>query len=270
MPRVPTVVTDDDPFEFLEDFDTVIVIDDSASMISPAKGNFEMRQPQTWDQTRWNQVSDCLSAIVPICTRYDSDGIDLHFINRRSRTPAPEGKPADGFYNITTAQGVRNIFSEVQPCGGTKTGLTLRRILTPYMARYRRLGSDWSPIKPMNIIVITDGAAKDDLEGTIKEFAKKLDDSDAPSHQVGIQFFQVGEWDGATEALHQLDDGISNCRDMVDTVTFDASRSGGHCLTADAILKTVLGAVNRRLDRKTLSAVQGKPRRSASGLHRFF
>lgn len=107
--------------------------------------------------------------------------------------------------------------------------------------------------KPMNIIVITDGVPTDDVESPIIAAARKLDKLDAPAWQVGIQFFQVGEERGAAEALGDLDDQLSvtgDVRDMVDTVPW----KGGQGLTADKIMKCVLGAVHRRWDRKDLSA----------------
>ena len=35
--------------------------------------------------TRWNQVSKILGEIAPVCTKYDDDGIDIHFLNQRDR-----------------------------------------------------------------------------------------------------------------------------------------------------------------------------------------
>lgn len=54
---------------------------------------------------------------------------------------------------------------------------------------------------------------------------------------------------GARKHLAGLDDELAQlgggCRDIVDTVPF----AGGRALSAEGNLKTVLGAVNRRLDR---------------------
>ena len=111
----------------------------------------------------------------------------------------------------------------------------------------------------MNLIVLTDGVPSDDVESVLLSAAKKLDKLDAPPFQVGVQFFQVGNEEGAKEALEELDDGLSELveggvRDIVDTVTWTGGRSsseGGIGLTGDAILKVCLGSVIRRLDRRS-------------------
>lgn len=105
----------------------------------------------------------------------------------------------------------------------------------------------------MNLIVITDGVPTDDVESALILAAKKLDKLEAPAWQVGVQFFQVGKDESARQHLKQLDDELSDIaggeiRDMVDTVPFMSTDGGA--LTGEGILKVVLGAVNRRLDRK--------------------
>lgn len=67
----------------------------------------------------------------------------------------------------------------------------------------------------------------------------------------------VGRDEAAKKHLKQLDDELADIakddelRDIVDTVPFTGS--AGTQLSGDGILKVVLGAVNRRLDRKKSS-----------------
>ena len=71
----------------------------------------------------------------------------------------------------------------------------------------------------------------------------------------------MGEEYGAAEALQDLDDGIasmSGVRDIVDTVPWKSQNGGSSGLNAEGILKVVLGAVNKRLDRKRVS-LDGRP-----------
>ena len=231
-PTMHTLV--DDPFAFLSTFDTVFLVDDSGSMAGRS----------------WRETEAALRAITPVCTAHDADGIDIYFLNHSVN--------GGSFCNVTSTDAIEEIFSKVRPGGGTPTGIRLHQILKPYLARYE---ADPATTKSLNIIVITDGVPTDDVESVIINAAKKLDRLDAPAWQVGIQFFQVGNEQGAAAALQELDDDLAEfgggMRDMVDTVAWNASGSGRRAetsLTAEEILKVVLGAVNRRLDRRTLSS----------------
>lgn len=190
----------------------------------------------------WRECSSALEAITPICTAHDADGIDIHFLNAHD---SPHHK------NITLASTVHEIFSTVRPSGGTPTGQVLNRIIKSYIRDIEASGpASSTPVKPMNIIVITDGVPSDDVESVLVKAAQKLDTLDAEPWQLGVQFVQVGEEQGAKEHLEGLDDELSTlgrgCRDIVDTVPFSAGRA----LSADMVLKVVLGAVNKRLDRR--------------------
>lgn len=129
---------------------------------------------------------------------------------------------------------------------------------------------DGTDVKPINVIMITDGVPSDDPESVLLSVAQKLDRLEAPPHQVGVQFFQVGNEPGAADALRTLDDDLAEMgggvRDMVDTVTF-SSRSGSGTssvpvLSGDGILKVVLGAVVKRLDRARIMDAERRSQRS--------
>ena len=216
----------DDPYTFLYTFDTIFLIDDSGSMAG----------------SRWRETRDALEMITPICTAHDSDGIDLYFLNSAD---APK------HHGITRKETVKEIFERVRPGGGTPTGQRLNQILKPYLRRYE---ANPETTKPINLICITDGEPSDDVESPLIAAAKKLDKLDAPAWQIGVQFFQVGRDEEAKKHLRQLDDelaeiaGDDELRDIVDTVPFVGAE--GARLTGEGILKVVLGAVNRRLDRK--------------------
>ena len=100
--------------------------------------------------------------------------------------------------------------------------------------------------------MITDGVPTDDPEQTIIDTAQLLDEWKCRSSQVGIQFFQVGNDERATKLLIDMDDNLAGrgkgCRDIVDTVPF--SDKNGVGLNGEGIMKVVLGAVNKRLDRQ--------------------
>ncbi|KAJ9090938.1 hypothetical protein QFC21_007353 [Naganishia friedmannii] len=230
----PTSATAD--ISILAQYDTIILIDDSGSM---AGG-------------RWQQVRGALMDVATRVARVDEDGIEVHFVNSMV-----EG------YNLTVSSGdrtagsVEKLFNKVKPTNGTPTGAALRRILEPYMDQLEHVqqlkangeqipvGED---VKPVNVIVLTDGAATDDPESVIVSIASRLDRGGFPLNQLGIQFLQIGNESEAREALQALDDGIKEkheVRDIVDTVVYHGD---GAPVSAEQILKVLLGGIQKHLD----------------------
>ena len=186
---------------------------------------------------RWRETKNAIEAIVQTCVKYDQDGIDIHFIN------------SDKVWNhIQSATEVREIFQTIYPQGTTMLAKRMTKILSPYVKSCEQ-GAD---PKPINLIIITDGQADDDVQTVVENAAKRLDKIEAVPWQIGIQFFQVGNDARATAFLEELDDELPKhnpgMRDIVDTQPYRAKT--GSIINAEGILKTVLGAVNKRQDRK--------------------
>ncbi|KAL8826484.1 MAG: hypothetical protein Q9191_003772 [Dirinaria sp. TL-2023a] len=224
---------EDTDFSYLATFDTIFLIDDSGSMAGRS----------------WRETAEALKRITPVCTQWDANGIDIHFLNERDNCE---------YRNITSPATVEAIFNSVRPRGGTPTGTRLHNILRPYLRELEAKGEE--AVKPLNVIIITDGQATDDVQSVILSAAAKLDRLDAPAWQVGIQFFQVGNDPEATLMLQDMDDQLgrsSGVRDMVDTMSW-AGRSGTG-LNADGVLKCVLGAVVRRHDNAEGSSSRYRP-----------
>lgn len=86
----------------------------------------------------------------------------------------------------------------VAPRGETPTGRRLGQILKPYLDRLASLvardgtASSETLLKPLNIIVITDGVPTDDVESVIVSAGRTLDRLNAQSWQVGIAFGPAG------------------------------------------------------------------------------
>jgi len=209
----------EDPLLMLRRYTTVIVVDDSSSMYGE----------------RWAEAGEALAALASIAERYETDGLDICFLNNWHY-----GR------NIKSEREVEAIFDRVQPSGCTPTGERLERLLRDYIKEYRDSKGE---VKPINFLVITDGEATDDPEYAIRDAARKLDELEAPLSQVGIQFVQIGTDPEATKFLEYLDDRLSTkygVRDMVDTTP----STHGNRLNHEAIVKILIGAINRRIDRE--------------------
>ncbi|THU91883.1 hypothetical protein K435DRAFT_758648 [Dendrothele bispora CBS 962.96] len=210
----------------LAKFDTIIILDDSGSMAGKS----------------WEEARNALAALAKIASKYDENGIDIHFMNNQE-----VGE------NLKDVNQVMELFEKVRPRGATPLGETLRRVIMPYIRQLdnveRTRGQEaMEKIKPVNYIVITDGAPTDDsTEDVIRQAAIQLDKKSRPRAQVGIQFVQIGDSSDAKYFLEHLDDDLVKkygIRDMVDT-TKAKWRKG---LNAEVLIKALVGSFNRRVD----------------------
>ncbi|PVF96352.1 hypothetical protein CPB86DRAFT_787101 [Serendipita vermifera] len=222
----------EDPLLQLVKYDTIIIVDDSSSMAG----------------ARWFEAREALAGVAELASKYDSDGIDIHFLNS---TLVGQG--------LTNAAEVNSLFNRVEPDGITPTGEKLEELLLDYLLKledaYAQAAAGdptaKNAVKPANFLVITDGAPTDDPETVIVQAARRLDAGKFPLNQVGIQFIQIGNDPSATEALQELDDDLAarhGIRDIVDTTPYSGSE-----LDATALTKILLGGINRRVDRRGAS-----------------
>ncbi|KAH0544769.1 hypothetical protein FGG08_001136 [Glutinoglossum americanum] len=211
---------------FLSKYDTVFMIDDSTSM-----GSWEDENDPT--NTYWTQTRDIFLKLVPLAIQHDRDGIDIQFLNATWYNEE----------NVKWKARVEYLFNEVQPDGTTPIGFELEGYLKNYL---RRLEKDMD-LKPLNLIVITDGAPDDyeEMEKAIVGAAQKVQQLGARDRQIGIQFVQIGNEDEATKFLKRLDDDLgrnNKTLDIVDTVKYDPD--GGE----EMIMKILLGAIKDEYD----------------------
>ncbi|KAJ7735084.1 hypothetical protein DFH07DRAFT_987509 [Mycena maculata] len=224
--------------ETLRKYDTVILVDDSASMMFPGSKK---------GITRWFEAGEALKALAGTAQQYDTDGIDIYFLNN----------PREAL-NMKTSSEVQGLFDKVKPAGATPTGERLDQLLKPRIVELEtaRIDPDGTPrhkktnevIKRVNFIVITDGEATDDPKYAIVDAASRLKAmKNLCLTQIGVQFVQIGNDSAATRALKELDDDLAkagNIRDIVDTTPYSKLNP----VTADGLIKVLLGGINRRID----------------------
>ncbi|KAJ7937025.1 hypothetical protein B0H13DRAFT_2302768 [Mycena leptocephala] len=249
----------EDALEILRKYDTVILVDDSGSMTLPGSKK---------GKTRWYEAGEALETLAETAQRYDGDGIDIYFLNNKTEA-----------LNIKSSSEVRALFAKVRPSGSTPTGERLDQILKPRLRilEQAQIQPDGTPmdkrtgeeIKRVNFIVITDGEATDNPKYAIIDAASRLkamsnlcmiqacrSPFDRQEHelttsiQLGIQFVQIGNDSRATKALKELDDDLhktGNIRDIVDTTPYSKLNP----VTADGLIKVLLGGINRRIDEQS-------------------
>ena len=240
LQRPATTLATDDQLRALKDFDTQFLIDDSGSMKLSTS-----RVPN--GPTHWEEVKLVLSDIVKVCAKYDENGVDVFFFNSSlvgqfNKTNVKDPKEVMELFEARSQAGIR---------GSTPTAEALDLIISPYLKECERHAEDRQFPKPKNVIVLTDGAANNNklLKQNLISYARRLDTIKAPSDQIGVQFFQVGNVEGVDDFLIHLDNALAEeneCRDFIDTRSSEAMGPEG--LTARGVLTTVLGGVIRRLD----------------------
>lgn len=197
--------------------------------------------------TRWHEAGEALEALAATAQQYDTDGIDIYFLNNKKEA-----------LNIKSSPEVRALFDKVKPSGATPTGERLDQLLKSRLVRLEEahIDPDGTPkdrktgdaIKRVNFIVITDGEATDDPKYPIIDAATRLKAMrNLCMVQLGVHFVQIGNDTRATRALKELDDDLhktGNIRDIVDTTPYTKLNP----VTADGLIKILLGGINRRID----------------------
>ncbi|GAA5897140.1 hypothetical protein JCM8208_003739 [Rhodotorula glutinis] len=201
-------------------YDLVLVVDDSPSMVD-----------------HWKDVGEALMGVVESCTKYDKDGIDVVFLNN-------DHARLEGVVDPSV---VERTFREVEPVGSTPTGMVLDEVLRAYVERVEDAKATRARVKPMLVLVLTDGRADDPdlVKDIIVEMAQRLDEVRAPPYQLGLQFIQIGADPDARKFLQELDDDLKpqlGVRDMVDCTPYAGE------ISPEFLLKAALGSVNKALD----------------------
>jgi hypothetical protein len=100
----------------LRDFEIVIVCDDSGSMLTPVDGK---------QGTRWDELCEIAKVVLKIGVMFDSNGVDIYFLNRGS------------FQNVKDPHVVDKFF-QTPPSGYTPSVPVLNKIFTSKLANRGR------------------------------------------------------------------------------------------------------------------------------------
>lgn len=208
FPEYRPKTTDDEDDEFIADdgryldrlheWDIVFVVDDTNSMQLPTTGHHE-RMPKAYKgPTRWSMICAALEYLATVAAQQDDDGIDLYFLMNKSLN----------IRNIKDGQSLLNQLQKINvknSRGGTYFEPILNPILTKYIEKLDKSRGN-QVVKPLDIIVLTDGAAHDGraTEKLLLRVADKLETMGKPENQVGIQFVQVGQDTSARKWMEDL------------------------------------------------------------------
>ena len=204
MPPISRHSNRNDKLSVLSRFDTVFLVDDSPSM----------------QGERWDLVSKILDYSTSVATKYDPDGIGVHFFNNTTANQDHVKDPA------VAVEIHRNLFLK----GDTPIRDQLSRYLNSYLRKYHKRSEGDLDFKGYNLIVLTDGEPNPEREDPsdisdpedalvtkpayrmirkmIVDVAQELDHEGAKRSQIGIQFCQIGNDLAAHTLFKYLDDRL--------------------------------------------------------------
>lgn len=209
--------------EVLTEFDIVFLADDSGSM-----NMTETTAGVT--QSRWKELQGTLSALIDFASYFDDDGTDIYFLNRPGLESVTDGKDPR----------IRQAF-EAKPRGST-----------PLAARFRWVVESRETIKPLLVIIATDGEP-DEGTACFVSTARKV--MTMPGRNVRLGIMACTQDDRAVAWLNELDDDpvvgdkVDVCDDYESERT-EVLRSGKvtQFKLSDYYVKAMLGPVLAKYD----------------------
>ncbi|KDR69936.1 hypothetical protein GALMADRAFT_214741 [Galerina marginata CBS 339.88] len=178
----------------------------------------------------WKEARDALSGIAEHALEYNAREIDMVFINSDRICSGVQGKDF-----------ILQVFDEVSPSGYTPTGAVLKKHLSDQLGKLNAAISspEYAQIRPLDIIVLTDGCPNDKPEDSIADAVNEVKERKHHPNCIGIQFVQIGNDPKAERALQAL--SYSEEVGMVDTVLYDGA------LTPEKLERILLGGLHPNL-----------------------
>ena len=204
-------IDDQTAFSALAKYDTIFILDNTASMQQSADSKDRSPLPKS----RWNLLEESIKLVVGHAIKYDKDGVDLYFLKAFDKLDREHVTSSAKVENVL--QNASSLLDKPECGGGTDYLEALERAIEPRMSNFReyvlKRTQNLNPTRPrpLNLIAITDGGAndRDDVEEYLRNIAMELDDLKALRSYIGIQFVQVGDDKGAAEWLQKLDDNLA-------------------------------------------------------------
>lgn len=210
----------------LEDYEMVMIADDSESLLGPAT-------PQSQQQplpTRWQELRESASAIVDIANCFDATGVDMFFPNRQE------------ILSVKGSSDARFIKAfEAPPSGRTPLAETLEK------ATMKCSGE-----KPVLLFILTDGEPDDGPEAFAQQMRHLISEG-RPRGALRVQIMAcTGETDKIAwlnqldvefEEIDVTDDYHSEKQEVLNASRMSSFSRGDWCM------KAMLGPLKASIDR---------------------
>lgn len=213
----------------LEDFEMVIIADDSGSMQRPSPPP-TMRTLGEAAPSRWDELKETVAEIVEIATCFDANGIDVFFLNRQEVTGI-KGSKDPRFIDIFKAP----------PRGSTPLTETVQRVA-------KKVGGE----RPIFLFILTDGEPNGGCEPFKREI-RQLVSSSSRNGKFKVQIMACTGDDDEIGWLNQLDHELKEV-DVVDDYYSEKQEVMKAGLAkkfthGDWCMKAMLGPVSHKFDK---------------------
>lgn len=225
LDRFEITIAEANDLVILEDYEIVVIADDSGSMCNAAQPP-HMRMMGGQVKTRWDEQKETLSGIIEIASCFSPAGIDVHFLNR---PPLPQVKHAsDARFQAAFAS---------QPSGRTPLTETLQRVASQVCTE-----------RGVLLFILTDGepnGGKGHFSSTVRSLVS--------TRKLRVQIMACTAEDDEIEWLNDLDCELKEV-DVTDDYYAERAqviRAGlaKRFTRGDWCMKAMLGPVSQKFDR---------------------
>ncbi|CAJ1373971.1 unnamed protein product [Effrenium voratum] len=213
----------------LEDYEIVLILDDSSSMNMSSKPP-EHRRLGEASTTRWEELKESAALLVDLACCFDRSGVDIFFLNRGM---------IDG---VKSASDPRLVSAFAGPANGR----------TPLTEALRTVAEHCQGEKPILLLIFTDGEPNDGVKSFEREL-KRLVTRKSTSTTFRVQIMACTADEDAVGYLNDIDEKF----DAVD-VTDDyfsemlevlkKAKSRKQFTRGDWLMKALLGPISRKFD----------------------
>jgi len=229
LKRFEITIVEANDLTILQDYEIVIIADDSGSMENPSMPP-ALRRIGVRNTTRWEELQATVSNIVDIAACFDDSGVDVYFLNR---------EPAMGVKGSTDPNFVKAF--EAPPDGTTPLTETLERVASRSMAE-----------RSVLLFVLTDGEPNGGPDPFKAALAKLIAPNPVGGRKLRAQLMVCTPMEDEVQWLNDMD------RDFLEVdVTDDyhteqqqvlASNKAPQFTRGDWCMKAMLGPVSHKFD----------------------
>lgn len=222
-------IADANDLAVLEDYEIVLILDDSSSMNNSAKPASQRRLYEE-SATRWDELKSSVLLMIDLAACFDESGLDLFFLNRGH---------IDG---VKSSQDPRVLGAFTQPARGS----------TPLTEALRTVAEHCQGERPILLMIFTDGEPNGGVRNFEKEL-KRLVTKKSTNLSFRVQIMACTADEDAVGYLNDIDEkfGKVDVTDDYYSEMIEVLKKGRIKKTfsrGDWLMKAMLGPVSAKFD----------------------